>query len=52
MLDKQNEIEDRLVQFVADASHELRTTTSVISGLAQLWRQGDLREGEELEQAM
>jgi two-component system OmpR family sensor kinase len=52
MLDKQNEIEDRLLQFVADASHELRTPTSVISGLAQLWRQGDLREGEELEQAM
>jgi two-component system OmpR family sensor kinase len=52
MLDKQNEIEDRLLQFVADASHELRTPTSVISGLAQLWRQGDLREGEELEEAM
>ncbi len=52
MLDKQNEIEDRLLQFVADASHELRTPTSVISGLAQLWRQGDLREGQELEEAM
>jgi two-component system OmpR family sensor kinase len=52
MLDKQNEIEDRLLQFVADASHELRTPTSVISGLAQLWRQGDLREGDELEEAM
>ena len=52
MLDKQSEIEDRLLQFVADASHELRTPTSVISGLAQLWRQGDLREGEELEEAM
>jgi two-component system OmpR family sensor kinase len=52
MLDKQNEIEDRLLQFVADASHELRTPTSVISGLAQLWRQGDLREGNELEEAM
>ncbi len=52
MLDQQNAVEDRLRQFLADASHELRTPTSVISGLAQLWRQGELRDGQALEDAM
>jgi len=52
MLDQQNAVEDRLRQFLADASHELRTPTSVISGLAQLWRQGELRDGQALEEAM
>ena len=52
MLDQQNAVEDRLRQFLADASHELRTPTSVISGLAQLWRQGELRDGQALEDGM
>jgi two-component system, OmpR family, sensor kinase len=52
MLDRQTEIEDGLRRFIADASHELRTPISVISGLTQLWRQGDFKEGAELDQAM
>ncbi|MGA3146090.1 MAG: HAMP domain-containing sensor histidine kinase [Acidimicrobiales bacterium] len=45
MLDEQQSTEVRLRQFIADASHELRTPVSVIMGIADLWRQGDLRSG-------
>lgn len=43
---------ERLEQFVADASHELRTPITAIRGYAELYRNGGLRGNEELERAM
>jgi two-component system OmpR family sensor kinase len=40
--------EEKMRQFVADASHELRTPLTSIRGFAELYRQGAVREPEEV----
>jgi two-component system OmpR family sensor kinase len=52
MLDEQLALEARLRQFIADASHELRAPVSVILGIAELWREGQLRVGEDRDEAI
>jgi two-component system, OmpR family, sensor kinase len=44
--------EQRLRRFVADASHELRTPLTSIRGFAELYRQGAVREPEDVARAL
>jgi two-component system, OmpR family, sensor kinase len=44
--------ERRMRRFVADASHELRTPLTSIRGFAELYRQGGVPQGEELNRVM
>ncbi len=44
--------EERMRRFVADASHELRTPLTSIRGFAELYRQGAVPPGADLDRAM